>query len=32
MQYAARFRYQLHLSSIAAPQIGVDRRVPDSKM
>jgi len=32
---AARFRNQLHLSSIAAPQIGVHRRlgrVPDSKM
>ena len=32
---AARFRHQLHLSSIAALQIGVNRRlgrVPDSKM
>jgi len=29
---ATRFWHQLHLSSIAAPQIGVDRRVPDSKM
>jgi len=32
---AARFRHQLHLSSIATPQIGVHRRlgrVPDSKM
>jgi len=28
---AARFRHQLHLSSIAAPQIRVDQYVPDSK-
>jgi len=26
---AARFRHQWHLSSIATPQIGVHRRVPD---
>ena len=29
---AARFRHQLHLSSIAMPQIGVHWRVRDSKM
>jgi len=29
---AVTLRHQLHLSSIAAPQIGVHRRVPDSKM
>jgi len=29
---AGRFRHQWHLSSVAAPQIGVDRRVPDSMM
>jgi len=28
---AARFRHQLHLSSIT-PQIGVDQRVPDIEM
>jgi len=27
-----RLRHQLHLSNIAAPQIGVHRRVLDSKM
>jgi len=29
---AARLRHHWHLSSIAAPQMGVHRRVPDSKM
>jgi len=29
---AARLRHHWYLSSIAAPQIGVHRRVPDSKM
>jgi len=28
---ASMFRHQIHLSSIAAPQIGVHRRVRDSK-
>jgi len=32
MQNAAKFQHQLHLSYIAAPQIGVHRRVPDSEI